>query len=56
MKNKILKAITGVVSVAFIVFGCALDSKSWLPAIVCAVCLVWLSLFVVANREVMRKW
>ena len=56
MKNKILKAITGVAAMAFIVAGCALDSHSSLPAIVCGVCLLWLSLFVIANREVMSKW
>lgn len=55
MKNKILKTITFMATMGFIIAGCALDSESYLPAIVCAVCLAWLMLFVIANREVINE-
>jgi hypothetical protein len=55
MKNKILKAISGVAAMVFITSGCALDSQSWLPYIVCGVSLAWLVLFFIANWEALHE-
>lgn len=55
MRNKILKAVTTVAAVAFIVSGCCLDSQSWLPHIICGVSLLWLALIVIANREALNE-
>lgn len=52
MKNKILKATNYVAGLGFIVSGCCLDSDTWLPLILCGVCLAWL---VLANWEVIRS-
>ena len=51
MKNKILKGITYLTGVTCIITGCGLDDQSWLPNIICSVCLAWLILFLVANRK-----
>lgn len=51
MKNKILKGITAVAAVLFLISVCFLDSESNVPCIVCVVCLVWIALFMIANRE-----
>ena len=51
MKNKILKGITYFATITFIIAGCGLDDQSWLPNIICSVCLAWLVLFLVANRK-----
>lgn len=55
MRNKILKAVTTVAAIAFIVSGCCLDSQSWLPHIICGVSLLWLALIVIANREALNE-
>ena len=55
MKNKILKAITGLTTLVFIASGSALDSVSWLPYIICGVCLAWLIMFFIANWEVVNS-
>lgn len=55
MKNKILKAITWVASLVFILSACALDTQgTYLPHIICSVCLAWLLAFVLINREVIN--
>ncbi len=51
MKNKILKGITYFVIAVFLIAGCGLDDQSWLPNIMCSVCLAWLVLFLIANRK-----
>ena len=51
MKNKILKGITHFATITFIIAGCGLDDQSWLPNIICSVCLAWLVLFLIANRK-----
>lgn len=51
MKNKILKGITYFMIAVFLIAGCGLDDQSWLPNIICSVCLAWLVLFLVANRK-----
>ena len=55
MRNKILKAVTTVAAIAFILSGCALDSQSWLPHIICGVSLLWLVLMVIANWEALNE-
>ncbi len=55
MRNKILKAVTTVAGLAFILSGCALDSQSWLPHIICGVSLLWLVLMVIANWEALNE-
>lgn len=47
----ILKFITVIASLGFLVAGCAVDSKSPAPLIVCAVCAGWLVLMAIANRS-----
>ena len=54
MKNKILKAITCVAGVTLLLSACALDSQSYLPHIICSVCLAGLLPFVLINREVIN--
>lgn len=51
MKNKILKTINTVAGILFLVSASSLDSESYIPHVVCGVCLVWFSLFVYANKE-----
>lgn len=47
----ILKTITAVAVFGFIVSGCALDSESNIPINICGICLAWLVLMTIANRE-----
>lgn len=51
MKNKILKLVTTIAAIIFIVAGCMLDSASYVPYIVCSICLAWICLFIYANRD-----
>ena len=55
MKNKILKAINYIMAFIFLFFACLLDSDTWIPYIVCCVCLAWFILFMFVNREYLRK-
>ena len=55
MKNKILKAVTTVAAMAFILSGCALDSHSYIPHVICGVSLLWLVLMVIAKREALNE-
>ena len=50
MKNKILKAIAYIAGTLWIISACAIDSESWIPTIVCAVCTAYLALFSYANN------
>ena len=50
MKNKVLKAIAYIVGTLWIISACAIDSESWIPTIVCAVCTAYLALFSYANN------
>ena len=56
MKNKILKTITGIVVVMFILAASALDSNSYIPHIICAVSEAWFILFLLANRKSLKSW
>ena len=47
--NFILKAITCIAGIMFLVSACAIDSPSWIPTIVCMVCMAWLAVFAYAN-------
>ena len=55
MKNKILKTITAIAAIGFILSGSALDSEGFTVNYVCAGCLTWLVLFLVANRKRVMK-
>ena len=51
MKNIILKAITTITTILFILSCAAADSDSWIPMITAVICLAWLVPFVWVNRE-----
>jgi len=51
IKNKILKGLTIISLVAFIVGACALDSNSKIPLIVCGISSIWLTLIAAANTR-----
>lgn len=50
MKNKILKVVTSIVGFLWLVSVCAIDSASWIPTIICAICSAYLILFAYANN------
>ena len=51
MKNKMLKTITAIAGIGFIISGSALDSEGFTVNYICAGCLIWLTLFLIANRK-----
>ena len=51
MKNKILKGITTITAVLFLLASSGLNAEGWRNEIVCVICLAWLVLFLVANRK-----
>lgn len=51
MKNKILKIITIIVAIVFILTASALDSEGFTVNFICAGCLAWLVLFLISNRK-----
>ena len=51
IKNRILKGSAMLASLTFLVSGCMIDSKSWIPTIVCAGCMAYLAVFAYANRD-----
>lgn len=55
MKNKILKTVTAVAGVGFILTASALDSEGFTVNFICAGCLAWLVLFFIANRKRVMK-
>ena len=56
MKNKILKTITTIAAVLSLLAGSGLDAEGWKNEIICAGCLIWLGLFLVANRKRVINW
>jgi hypothetical protein len=56
MKNRILKSITGIMAVLFVLAASALDSNSYIPYIICAVSEAWFVLFLLANRKALKSW
>lgn len=55
MKNKILKTITTVAAVTFLLSASAIDSE-FLAELLCVISLGWLGLFLYANRERLTTW
>lgn len=51
MKNKILKSITWISAILFIISTTAVDSVSNIPRIICIASLAWILLFMLANRN-----
>ena len=51
LKNRILKSITYVMAFIFIFSVCLLDSDTWIPYIVCFICMIWFVLFIIANKN-----
>ena len=56
MKNKILKTITGIMAVLFILAASAVDENTYIPHIICAVSEAWFVLFLLANRKSLKAW
>lgn len=56
MKNKILKTITVIMAVLFLLSASALDGDTYIPHIVCAISEAWIVLFLIANRRVVKSW
>ena len=50
MKNIILKTTAGIAIILFIISGCALDSESWLPFVICLASIAYLTAFAYANK------
>ena len=51
MKNKILKGITYFMSAVFLLSASSLNSDGFTVNFICAGSLVWLVLFLIANRK-----
>ena len=56
MKNKIIKTITVIMVVLFLLSASALDGDTYIPHIVCAISEAWIVLFLIANRKVVKSW
>lgn len=56
IKNAILKTITAIAGLVFILSACALDSDSWLPFIALCISALWLSVFAYANGWLEGRW
>lgn len=55
MKNFILKTVTWLAAIVWLVSACMVDSESWIPTINVIVCSAWLSVFIYANMERWQK-
>nr|DAS45637.1 MAG TPA: hypothetical protein [Caudoviricetes sp.] len=51
MKNIIINTINALTMIIFIISALCVDSETWVPMIICAICLGWWLLFCVANIE-----
>lgn len=49
MRVKILKIITAIALVVWVLSVCCIDSDSWIPFITCGVSELWLLLMTIAN-------
>ena len=56
MKNKIIKTITVIMAVLFLLSASALDGDTYIPHIICAISEAWIVLFLIANRKVIKSW
>jgi hypothetical protein len=51
LRKRILKASAMLASVTFFASGSMIDSRSWIPTIVCAGSILYLAVFAYANRH-----
>ena len=56
MKNKILKTITGIMAVLFILAASGIDANTQINHIICVITEVWLVLFLLANIKALKTW
>ena len=56
MKNFILKLITAVAWMAFLLGGCSLESNSIVPVIAVLLGIAWIALFYMANSETLEVY
>lgn len=56
IKNNILKSIMYCVAFIAILMACMVDSDSYIPYIVLMVCMVVLSVFMIANWDMIKKY
>ena len=56
MKNKILKSITGIMAVLFLLSASGLDANTYINQIICVIAEVWIVLFLIANRKALKTW
>lgn len=49
MRVKILKVLTIIAFIVFILSACTIDSETWIPYIACGVSSAWLFLIAIAN-------
>lgn len=56
MKNKILKTITFIMAVLFVMAASGIDADAKANYIVCVVSLAWGCLFLLANRKALKVW
>ena len=56
VKNIVLKTITWIMAIAFILSACAVDSESIIPVIICRVTLTWLVPFTLINHRRFQRW
>lgn len=55
IKNALLRIITLLAALIFIMSVCAIDTDSWWPLIITAVSLAWLGLFYYVNDDYYSK-
>ena len=51
VRQKIIKVITWIAAVMFVLFATALDSGGWTPIFVCGGCAVWLLIVCISNTS-----
>ena len=56
MKNKILKSITGIMVVLFLLSASGIDADTKANYIVCVISLAWGCLFLLANRKAIKSF
>lgn len=55
MKNKILKVVTAINAMAFIISVMMIDSDSTIPAIISFTTLIYLAIFAAANTDKLNE-
>ena len=56
MKNKILKTITGIMAVLFLLSASGIDANTYINQIICVIAEVWIVLFLIANRKAIKSF